>query len=448
MNSLRTFYTLVATQTLSLIGSRMTGIALGLWIFNETGNTTPLLLVAFFVALPMLLGGSLAGVLADRFERRKLMMLADFGQSIPTLFLIFSFATDNFEIWQLYLAAIVQACFMTIQQPAFSASVTMLVPDDQRDRANAIMQLMGPMAGILAPVLTGLLYTLIGVAGIMTIDLLTFLTAVAVVALVKIPNPPKTSEGKHGEGSVFGEAKAGYQFLWARPTLLVLILYATLLNFFLAGPSELTIPYIKTITGSETWVGILMGVMNIGPILGAVALGVLGNRKSRIHPIMLGLLMTGAALILYGTMRTPLGLGLALFAMMLPIPVVNAMFMSILQTKVPPDMQGRVFAVVMQLAMLAMPLSFLITGPLVDEVLEPAVGTDTWELVEPIVGAQEGAGMGLLMVFVGGALTLLTTAAYAHPKIRHMEADLPSYTPENQATAVSMPTEETVLAGA
>jgi MFS family permease len=348
MNNLRTFYTLVATQTLSLIGSRMTGIALGIWIFNETGNTTPLLLVAFFMTIPFMLGGSVAGVLADRFERRKLLMLSDFGQSLPTMALIAGFSTGNFEIWQLYVAAIIQAAFATVQEPAFAASMTLLVPDEQRDRANAIRQLTGPMAGIIAPVVTGLVYSLIGVVGVMAIDLTTFL---------------------------------------------------------FAGPMELLIPYIKTLTGSETWVGTLMGIW--------------GGTKPRIHTIMIGLLMTSAAVMLYGVVRTPLGLGLALFFLLLPIPIVNALFMSILQAKVPPDMQGRVFSVVMQMAMLATPLSFLVTGPLVDEFFDPAVGVGAWEMVEPLVGAEAGSGMGLLII--------LTAAAYAHPKIRSMEADLPDY---------------------
>lgn len=427
MNNLRTFYTLVATQTLSLIGSRMTGIALGIWIFNETGNTTPLLLVAFFMTIPFMLGGSVAGVLADRFERRKLLMLSDFGQSLPTMALIASFSTGNFEIWQLYVAAIIQAAFATVQEPAFAASMTLLVPDEQRDRANAIRQLTGPTAGIIAPVVTGLVYSLIGVVGVMTIDLTTFLIAVGVVSLMYIPNPAQTAEGEQSSGSVWKEVASGFRFIWARPQLFVILIYCTLLNFLIAGPMELSIPYIKTLTGSETWVGTLMGVMNLGPILGGILLGIWGGTKPRIHTIMIGLLMTGAAVMLYGVVRTPLGLGLALFFLLLPIPIVNALFMSILQAKVPPDMQGRVFSVVMQMAMLATPLSFLVTGPLVDEFFEPAVGVGAWDMVEPLVGAEAGSGMGLLLFLAGGLLVFLTAAAYAHPKIRSMEADLPDY---------------------
>jgi MFS transporter, DHA3 family, macrolide efflux protein len=104
--------------------------------------------------------------------------------------------------------------------------------------------------------------------------------------------------------------------------------------------------------------------------------------------------------------------------------------MSILQAKTPPDLQGRVFAVVGQLLMIATPISFLITGPLVDQTLEPAVRTPTWNAFAPLVGDQAGAGMRLVLFAVGVIILLTTAAVYALPALRHMEANLPDYEAE------------------
>jgi MFS transporter, DHA3 family, macrolide efflux protein len=105
----------------------------------------------------------------------------------------------------------------------------------------------------------------------------------------------------------------------------------------------------------------------------------------------------------------------------------NALFISILQVKTPPDMQGRIFSIVAQLGFLGATTSFLLTGPLVDRILEPAVGDTRWQWVEPVVGNQPGAGIGLLLVVVGLVILTSTAVMYALPRIRRLELALPDY---------------------
>jgi MFS family permease len=145
--NMRTFYTLILTQTFSLIGSRISSLAIGMWVFAQTGNATPLTLVAFFQVLPTVLASMLSGVLADRWNRRYVMAFSDAGQAIGTVLLLISFSTGSFQLWHLYAVSLLQAVFGVFQGPAFQASVTLLVPDEHRDRANAIQQVSGPAAG-------------------------------------------------------------------------------------------------------------------------------------------------------------------------------------------------------------------------------------------------------------------------------------------------------------
>jgi MFS family permease len=427
MRKLRTFYILTVTQTLSLIGSRMTGIAVGLWVFAKTGDVAPILLTSFFLELPGMLGASLAGVLADRWDRRHVIMLGDAGEAVGTSLLMLSFLSGQFQLWHLYAAALVKGVFMVIQQPAADAAITMLVPEAHRERANAIKEMAFPLAGVVAPMVTGLLYNLIDVTGIILIDIATFSLAMLVVYLIHIPRPRQTEEGRQAQGSFWEELLSGFRFLARRRVLLGLVLYLTFVNFLLNGPLELALPYNVTVTGSEATMGVLMGVMSLGALCGAATIAVWRGTRPRIHTLLPGLLLTGLMMIVYGIARTPLLLGIALFLGMIPLPVSNALFTSILQVKTPPDMQGRVFAVVFQLLFLATPVSFLVTGPLVDNIIEPAVGKPGWEIVAPLVGSKPGAGMGLVLV-VAGALIFVTAAmVYALPQVRRLEADLPDY---------------------
>jgi DHA3 family macrolide efflux protein-like MFS transporter len=162
-------------------------------------------------------------------------------------------------------------------------------------------------------------------------------------------------------------------------------------------------------------------------------MGAWGGTRPRIHGIMLGLLFRAACLALYGMARTPLTLGLTLFFVFFTNPLVDASFASLLQLKVPAALQGRVFALLFQLMYLTNPLSLLLTGPLVDRVLEPAVGASWWAAAAPLVGRAPGSGMGLLMLGAGGLMFLLTALVYAHPATRRVERDIP-----DQREAVAM----------
>lgn len=428
--TLRTFYILIATQVFSLIGSQMTSLAIGIKVFKDTDQATPLAMVAFFAAVPRILSASLAGVLADRWDRRYVMMIADAGQAVGTLLLLISFASGAFELWHLYVVAFIQAVFGIFQEPAFQASVTMLVPDDHRDRANAIQQLTGPASGIVAPVMAGLLFAAIGATGVMAIDLITFLVAMLVVFLVHIPRPEQTDEGRAmRQDRIWKEALVGLRFLSQRRPLFYQVLYVTLVNFLITGAMVLNTPYILRLHDSEPLLGTLMGAFSAGAIVGGVIMSAWGGTRPRIHTIMPGIIATALGLTFYGLSRHPLLMGVMFFGMALPLPMVNASFMSIMQVKVPPDLQGRVFSALTQMSMLLTPLAFLLAGPLADQVVEPAIGTGGWSVVEPLVGSHAGAGIGLIMFGAGSLIALLSIAVYLVPVFRNMESILPDYVP-------------------
>ncbi len=420
---IRTFYILTITQVFSIVGSAMTNVAIGIRVFNDTGNSTPLMLASFFAALPLMIGGSFAGVFADRWNRRMILIFSDLGQAVGTVLLLFSFLSGNFQLWHLYLISALSGTLAMFQRPAMDASVTLLVPDHLRDRANAIRLITGPTAGVIAPVITGLVYTLIGVTGVMMVDLATFAVAIVVVFSLHIPQPEKTA--LETASSVLEDFKAGFNLLLERRIILYLMIYSAVINFLLSGPINLVTPYIITLTGSEKLLGILLGAMNAGIVIGGVIVMIWGGTRPRIHGIMLGLIFRGIWLAVFGIVRSPLMLGVALFFVFFSSPLIDASFMSIMQAKVPPNMQGRVFSILFQLMYIANPLSLLITGPLADNVLEPAVGEPGWAGIAPLVGNEAGSGMGLLILIAGSLIAVATALVYLWPRTRSVEADLP-----------------------
>lgn len=428
---LTTFYILALTQIFSLIGSRMTGIAVGIWVFAETGAAAPLLIANFFAELPGMVGGSFTGIIVDKWDRRRVIALGDTGQAIGTLFLLTSLLSGQFQLWYLYLAMLIMGSFEVLQAPASDAVITMLVPESHRDRANGIKQLGHPLAGVVAPVLAGLLLGIIGLTGLIALDLITFAVAVVVVLRIHIPHPTLSEEGRELQTSFWRELSGGWIFLARRRTLLLFVIYIAFVFFLINGPLALAIPYLSVLTDNdEALIGVLLSVMNLGAFAGAATIAVMGRVRQRVRWIIVGYLLLGVALITTGIARQPVLVGVSLFFVFYPLPLGGALFNSFLQNKSPADLQGRLFAIIGQIFMLTTPFSFLITAALVDSWLEPAVGTDSWSTVAPIVGSDPGAGMGLLLVAIGMIITLTTLAIYLHPGVRHLETTLPEYPSE------------------
>ncbi len=424
---LRTYYVLLLAQAISLLGSQISGLAVSIAVFRQTGHATPLALVAFFLAAPRIVLGGFAGVLADRLDRRRIMLLANVGYVVASGLLLTSFASGAFRLWHLYVLVLVGSLCNAFEAPAFQASVTMLVPDSHRDRANAIGMLSGPAAGVLAPTIAGLLYAIIGVAGSIALDIATFAVAIVVLAAVRIPMPARTAEGLAMRASIWRQAFDGFRYLGARPSLLGLCACFSVVNFFVLGVLVLDVPYIIDRTQSVAWLGIIMGALNLGAVVGAVTMALWGGTRPRIHTVMIAAAVVGLFLALAGVSRSALPIAASLFMLMFATPFIEAAAFSILQAKTAPDLQGRVFASVGQLTALLRPAAYLVAGPLADRVFEPARRLPIWRPVVWLVGAGHGAGIGLMFAVAGTLTLVVSLAVYGVPAIRRMETTLPDH---------------------
>lgn len=423
-----TFYILLVTQTFSLIGSRMTAVAVGIWVFRETGLAAPLLLVSFFTELPGMLIGGLAGVLVDCWNRKAVLVLADTGQALGSLLLLLSFQSGGFQLWHLYAVSLLQGVFATFQGPAEGATVTLLIPAGQRERANGVIELAFPLAGVVAPMLAGLVYGWVGVTGVLVIDLVTFLFAAGVASLLPIPQPPPSEEGQAGRGSYLRELRGGLRFIRARPALLGFMLYLAFNNFLLNGPLDLIIPYSISITGSEAQTGLVLGLMSLGAFGGAMLAAAIGGWRPRLRLMLLGTLFNGIMFLALAAGRSLPWLGVSILLLMIPLPLNNALYKSTLQIKTPPDLQGRVFAVMNQLYLLGSTTSFLLTGYLVDRVVNPWAKTAPLPWLERLGLGGPAAGISLVLLVAGLLVMLSAGMALGRRPVRTLEADLPDYT--------------------
>jgi MFS family permease len=428
------FFLIWFGQLISLLGSGLTGFALGVWVYQRTGSATALTLIAFFGMLPMIIFSPLAGALVDRWDRRWALILSETGAALTPLVLILLVAMGYFAVWPIYVIVAISGCFRAFQFPAFSAATTQLVPKEQFGRASGLTQLAQGLAQLLSPVLAGVLLLGLGVGGIYLIDLITFAFSIATLLIVRIPRPEATSAGAEGRGSLWHEMTYGWRYLLARPGLLALLLFFASSNFLMAIVVVLATPLLLSFT-TPIVLGTVLSVAGSGILVGSVLMSIWGGPKHRIYGVLGSILLSGVAIIVAGLAPSAVLIGAAAFFFTLGLPIIAGSSQAIWQSKVAPDVQGRVFATRGMIATVAMPLAYLVSGPLADYVFNPLLAPNgpLSGSVGRIIGVGPGRGIGLMFIVLGLLSIVSVIVGYLYPHLRLVEEELPDAIPDTPA---------------
>lgn len=417
-------------QIISVLATNMSVFALTIWVFEKTGSATSLGLMQVFFITPLLIITPFAGVLVDRHNRKLMMMVSDLTAGLATISILLLQAAGILDVWHLYAAAIFQGLGNAFQWPAYSAAISTMIPKEKYGRANGMMSLIDMGPGVLAPMLAGALLPVIGLTGILSLDVGTFIVAILVLLFVHIPQPPRTAEGAGAQGNILKEAVFGFRYIFARPSLLGLQLVFFFGNLCAGIAFTVLAPMILLRTGNDSVsLGLVQSAGAIGGIVGGVLMSAWGGFKRRVHGVLGGWILSSFFLALVG-LGTWIPFWVAANALSaLFAPLINGSNQAIWQTKVAPDVQGRVFSARTLIAWLTNPISPLIAGTLADYVLEPAMRAPSslsssfaW-----LISPGPGAGMGLLIFFsaLGGILAGLV--GYFIHSIRHAEDILPDH---------------------
>ena len=430
VQGMKTFLVIWVGQLISILGSGLTSFALGVWIFSQTGKATPFALTVLFGNLPRILLLPVAGSLADRWNRRWVMILSDTGNALVTISVFVLLLFGNLQFWHIYLIVTLGSIFSAFQEPAYSASVTMLVPKRDLSRANGMIQMGQALEMVVTPIIAGVLFVAIGLSGILVIDFVTFLFAVGALLLVRIPQPERT-EHADSKSSILADALFGWNYLKARPGLFGLLWYFAMVNFLLNWAGVLTGPMLLSRFPAST-LGTVQMVVGLGMLAGGILSSVWAGPKRKVTAVIgyIGFALLG--MIVAGLRPSPFFVGAGLFWLMIFVPLASASSQAVFQAKVAPDLQGRVFSIRSMISRSVMPISFLLAGPLADRVFGPLLDTNgAW--ANTFLGSllDTGAGRGIGLMFIISALCgiIVTLMAYANPRIRNIEDELPDVLP-------------------
>jgi MFS family permease len=423
--SMRTFTIVWFGQFVSTIGSRLSTFALAIWVYEQAGSVTYLSMAAMAASVPGILVSPLAGVLIDRANRRAVMIAADTLAASATVTAVVLVLSGQLELWMVYGLVTMTSLANAFQDPAMTSVVPLLVPKRHLGRASGMVQLNGAVATLLAPALATVLMTFIDISGVLMVDLATFVVGVLTLLVVRIPTTSVSSEGK-SRGTVLADVAAGWTYLRTRPGLLGLLTMFAAGNFLIAFTSILYIPLILSFASRIT-LGTTVSAGGVAMVLATLALARCGLPERKIA-MVLGLSAVSGVLIVLLGLRPSIVLSAgSLLVLMCLAPFARAANQVLWQTKIPPDLQGRAFAMRRMSAQVSAPLAYVIVGPLADRVFNPLLveGGPLAGTVGRIVGVGPERGIGLMFVLAGVFTVLLAAAGWLHPRTRMLEAEIP-----------------------
>jgi len=367
-NSFRSYMYFWSGQLFSLFGSMVVYFVIIWWVTVETQSPIYLAIGSFLFILCQVIFMPIAGVLADRLNRKVIIVVADSLQAVATLILLVLFQMNLANIWIVLIFISVRSIFQAFHLPAVNSIIPAMVPKENLSRINGINFLFTGVVQIIAPLIGATLMIIFPINTILWVDVITFLIALIPLVLIQIP-----SVENHGENvekkSFFREFKLGFQTIKVIPGLVTIIFLSMLLNF-LIRPFDTLMPYYINVFhgGSATHLAIVLVFFQGGMICGALLTSIKKTWNSKMKVIFgcIFILMMGYGIMALAPPGGYLVIGIGGVAMGLTLPIINSLYQTFIQTVVPTDKMGRITSIDSSLSMSISPIGTLISGPLAE----------------------------------------------------------------------------------
>lgn len=418
---LLTFGTVWFGQMVSLVGSVLSEFALGVYVYQRTGSVTQFAILSVFIFAPQILFAPFAGMIADRYNRRLVMILANLGAGLAAVLLAVLIVSGALQPLLVYGVTLLFSVCSALLYPAYAASIPMLVPKRHLGRANGMVQLAQSVSRVVAPLSAGFLLATVHLQGIVLADFVTYLFAIGSLLLVRIPQPAPTGVSRGWSGTV-RDATAGFTYIAARPGLLGLMLFFTVTNITAGFFQGLYTPLVLSFA-STVQLGAVTSIGGVALVASSLAMSVWGGPRRRIHGVLGVGIVCGLAIVLMGARASVVTVGIASFVFLGGVTVLNVSNSAIWQSKVPPEMLGRVLSMIRMCAWSTGPLALIAAGPLADHVFGPLLlpGGALAGSVGRVFGTGSGRGIGLLLAVMGVFPIIAGIAGYLSAAVRNVE---------------------------
>ena len=403
-SNFRKFILLWMGQLISAIGGGLTSFGLGVYVFEKTGSAAGMALVTLLGFLPTLLLSVPAGVLADRYDRRLLMMLGDGFSGIGVLYILVCMMRGEASLIHICIGVFISAVFSSLLDPAYKATVSDLLTEDEYSKASGLISLAGSARYLVSPVIAGILLSISDIKLLLVIDICTFiLTVISTFAVRKGIKTEKSLEQISFKESM----KDGWNAISKKRGVLLLVMVSSLLTLFMGVFQILAEPLILSIADAKT-LGIAETICASGMLVSSLYLGIRGIHSQYVKVLSLSLTMAGLCILGFGLLKSIVFITLSGFGFFMMLPFANNCLDFLIRTNTPVKLQGRVWGIVGFLSQIGYVIAYGCSGILADRIAKCG-------------GISVGRGAGMVISCAGVALVIVSVSILFVKEIRFLE---------------------------
>ena len=409
-------------QLISSIGSGLTSFGLNVYVFQRTGNATACSAVMLCAFLPMVLLTPFSGILADRYSRRKLMLIGDSFSAVGLCVMLAGILAGNDNTVMICICVFSSAVFSSLMDPAYKSTVTDLLTVEQFSKAGGLIQLASAAKFLIAPALAGIIIKLGGIELILMIDICTFfLTLFSVIYAGKLMDKRQNLQ-EDKTTSFFADLSEGWNTLVKNKGIMALLLLSTVITFYIGFVGTLLTPMLLELTDSSK-LGIITSVSAVGMLITSLILGMKGIERKYVNALAMSFAAMGILICFVGGITNLYIITAAGFLFFAMLPIANTCIDVLVRSSLEKETQGRLWGLISLISQIGYILAYGLSGPLADYVFNPLFYKDGLlaDSIGKIVGVGEERGIAFMMMLCGISMFIFSIVISRNRAIRKVE---------------------------
>ena len=419
--SFNKFMILWLGELISSIGSGLTSFGLGVYVYKVTGKVSAMTIITLLAFLPGLLLRPLAGVIADRYDRRLLMIIGDSLSALGLVYILICMINGEAQLWQICIGVTISSIFSTLLEPAYNATITDLLTEDQYAKASGLVQIANSSKLLISPMIAGLLLAAFDIKLLLIIDICTFFVTVASTIVVRKSVGAKEYIKKENT-SILTEFKDGWKAITQKKGILLLVIITSVITFFLAFIQTLSMPMGLAFMSSAKF-GVCETICATGMLISSLLIGIKPIKKNYSKILSVSLFFNGVFMTVFGLRESVILLCVSGFLFFATLPFANTSIDVLVRSNIENNLQGRAWGLMGFISQLGYVVAYCTIGPLSDKVFTPLLlkGGALADSVGKILGVGPGRGIGLLIVIGGVFISITSIILYNVKSIKKLE---------------------------
>lgn len=415
---MKNFYKLWLGELISSIGSGMTAFALSVYVYKKTGSVSYVSLITLLSFMPSIVLSPIGGLLADRYDRRLLMIIGDLFSGLGLVYILWSIQAGEKSIVPIFVGITFSSIFTSLLEPSYRATLTDILEEENYAKASGLIQVAGSAKYLISPVIAGMILSVADIRVILLLDILTFITTCLMIFLVR---KSMNSETQNYKKDSFKGLLEGLFIIKENRGVYFLVIIMFFVCFFMGFIQILIRPMILALSSVKT-AGIMESLCAVGLLIGSLWIGIAGIKKNYSKILAVACFFCGIFMSMTGVNENLNIIGISTFLFFSTLPFMNSCADVLVRVSIPNELQGRVWGLISLITQMGTVVAYIISGIMADYVFEPMFNKNgiLVENIGMIIGTGKGRGIGFMLILSGIGMLIMAIVIWKNGEIREV----------------------------